>query len=323
MAQPKTMETQMTNKNYTTDVAKEFEAEWFEKREEDLFSLYNQVIKYLISQYEIEEHRAVKGGGATPRYRFNYKRNSTDSELITINVSPTARNIEVRFLPRITNNIFVKKHLNQSNIQLKNRKNAKGISITGLEVTIEQSSDIEFLRDVLASYSVENFLSTPGDYISDSTKITFQPKRNTKRMIEGKEITASQKELELLTRFIEWLKDIGSTNIYPEQPCNERDRIDVAFELKSERIIAELKSLSSYNDSAKRAIRTALGQLLDYQYFDRDSKKCKLWIVLDGNISKKEKEFISRINANHKLSIAIIFETEKLQFHSFPKLNID
>lgn len=313
----------MTNKIYQSDMAKKFEAEWFENREDELFSLYNQSIEYLISQYKGENHRAVKGGGATPKYRFNYKRHATDSELITINVTPAARKIEVRFLPRVTNNILVKEGLEQNNIQLNDKKNATGISITGLEVTIEQPSDINFLRDVLASYSVDNFVSTPDDYFPDSQKVPFQPKRNKKRIIAGTEITASQNELELSSRFVKWINSIGANNVTLEQRCNERDRIDVAFELNKESTIAELKSLSSYNKSAKRAIRAALGQLLDYQYFDRNTQKSKLWIVLDGKISQKEMDFISRINANHELSIVIIFETEEHQFHSFPKLNID
>lgn len=312
----------MTDKKYQSDMAEEFESEWFEKREE-LFSLYNKVVKYLISQYETEDHRAVKGGGATPSYRFNYKRNSINSKLVRVSVRPTVRYIEVRFSPRVTNDISIKKHFTKSNIQLKSRPNADGVLITGLEVKIEKHNDISFLIDVLSSYSVENFRSTPDSYIHGTTEEPPQPKRDKKRIIAGKEITASQNELELSTRFVTWINSIGANHITLEQRCNERDRIDVAFELNKESTIAELKSISSYNKSAKRAIRAALGQLLDYQYFDRDTKKSKLWIVLDGKISQKEMDFISKLNTNHKLSILIIFETDKNKFQSFPKIKID
>lgn len=312
----------MTKKIYVSDMAKFFEAEWFEGNN-DLYFLYNKAVKYLISQYNGEDHRAVKGGGGIPKYRFNKKNNSLTHQLTTINVIPFASKIVVRFLPKNADSITIKKSLKRRNIEFKHRANANGDSIKGLEVKIEQASDIQYLRDVLTHYTVENFNSSPDKHSNIPQNEPIQPKRNQKRVIAGKEITASQNELELSARFVTWINSIGASNIAPEQLCNERDRIDVAFELNNESTIAELKSLSSYNKSAKRAIRAALGQLLDYQYFDRNTKNSKLWIVLDGKISQKEMDFISRINTNHKLSVVLIFETEDHQFHSFPRLNID
>ncbi|PWF64018.1 hypothetical protein CBX96_07440 [Shewanella sp. BC20] len=305
------------NKKYISALAKSFEEKWFNNKSYEIFNLYNQVIEYLITQYEGENHRAIKGNGSTPKYKFNNRNRNIKTEISTINVTPKTKYIEVRFLPKSTNNITLKKNIKNNNTRLRSKKNRSGKDIIGLEVKIFNPSDINLLKEVLINYSVSNFTTTVGDYIPNSSKEVHES-TIYKRTIVGKEITATQNELELSLRFIDWIKSIGASYISPEQYCNEYDRIDVAFKLNNEKIISELKSLSSYNYSTKRAIRAALGQLLDYQYFDKNNKKFKLWIVIDGSISQKEKLFISRINTNHNLSISVIYETSKNKFIKFP-----
>ena len=84
-------------------------------------------------------------------------------------------------------------------------------------------------------------------------------------------------------------------------------------------IYAELKSVSSYSKKPKRAIRAALGQVLDYQFYDTSNQASELWIVLDQcKLTTKDKEFIKSLNSNFKsITLKLLVEKNELSFREY------
>jgi len=144
---------------------------------------------------------------------------------------------------------------------------------------------------------VEEYRASNPTLLVDNLPISSR----SKRVIEGKEIYTSSNEAELTKRFLSWLKSTNNQYefIELEQRANDRDRIDVVLKHGKQEVYAELKSVSSYASKPKRAIRAALGQVLDYQYYDGKPKAQELWIVLDKcSLSSSEKDFITNLNKN-------------------------
>lgn len=140
------------------------------------------------------------------------------------------------------------------------------------------------------------------------------------RKSTGRTITVSQKEKELTYRFINWIK---KKKIYKlkelEQRTGAKDRIDVSLQQGLSLVYAELKSVSSYDGMPKRAIRAALGQLLDYQLYDRREMAHELWIVLDNcELTKEDKEFITSLNSKfNELNLRLLVEKGNSSFKMY------
>lgn len=146
----------------------------------------------------------------------------------------------------------------------------------------------------------------------DLGEISFQHRKTMSLTI-----IASQKEKELTQRFIYWIE---RQNIYIlkglEQRTGANDRIDVSLQHGLSLIYAELKSVSSYSGMPKRAIRAALGQILDYQFYDRKEMAQELWIVLDNSeLTKEDRSFITSLNTKFKdLNLKLLVEDRNSSF---------
>lgn len=138
-----------------------------------------------------------------------------------------------------------------------------------------------------------------------------------KRIMKGGKIYANKNEKKLTQNFVRWIKTKSEYSLESlEQRANARDRIDVVLSKKKETIYAELKSVSSYSGMSKRAIRAALGQILDYQFYDGKPKASQLWIVLDScEITDSEMVFINTLNKKlNNLNLKLIVEDENSSF---------
>lgn len=152
------------------------------------------------------------------------------------------------------------------------------------------------------------------DAIDSAVRI---PEKLSTRVIEGKIIVVSKQELKLTQRFVNWLDKHDYYNLKKlEQKANANDRIDVVLRGGEDTIYAELKSISSYANTAKRAIRAALGQILDYQYYDGKPTADELWIVLDTcSISNEDAKFIKTLNKKLVgLNLKIVVESTNGEF---------
>jgi len=140
------------------------------------------------------------------------------------------------------------------------------------------------------------------------------------RKTTGRTITVSQNEKELTQRFLIWIE---KEKIYElrelEQRTGANDRIDVTLQQGLSLIYAELKSVSSYSNMPKRAIRAALGQILDYQFYDSKETADELWIVLDkGKLTQEDKEFIKSLNLEFKkLNLKLLVEKNNSSFEVY------
>lgn len=123
--------------------------------------------------------------------------------------------------------------------------------------------------------------------------------------------------LKLSNKFIRWLERKGFKSIKSEFVLANHDRIDVRFTLKDKQIFSELKTVSG--SSVKRAIREALGQILDYQYYDNREKANELWIVINDECSDNDVLFIKQLIEGHKLPLRLVWEKGK-GFLSYPEL---
>lgn len=85
--------------------------------------------------------------------------------------------------------------------------------------------------------------------------------------------------------FTRWLKKVGCTNIR-----QERDHIDVEFRDKSKHYCGELKIC--YGIGSTRAIRDALGQLLEYNFYPHRRRFSGWTIVLDEQPTEDVIEYI-------------------------------
>jgi len=136
----------------------------------------------------------------------------------------------------------------------------------------------------------------------------------------GSTITVSQKEKELTHRFLNWIHRQKGIELYGvEQRTGAHDRIDVTIKQGMSLIYAELKSVSSYSKTPKRAIRAALGQILDYQFYDTSSQASELWIVLDQcKLTTIDKNFIKSLNSNFKsITLKLLVEKNELSFREY------
>lgn len=156
-----------------------------------------------------------------------------------------------------------------------------------------------------------------GFFINQEEKVDLGEISFQHRKTMSLTIIASQKEKELTQRFIYWIE---RQNIYIlkglEQRTGANDRIDVSLQHGLSLIYAELKSVSSYSGMPKRAIRAALGQILDYQFYDRKEMAQELWIVLDNSeLTKDDRSFITSLNTKFKdLNLKLLVEDRNSSF---------
>jgi hypothetical protein len=115
----------------------------------------------------------------------------------------------------------------------------------------------------------------------------------------------------LSNRFRDWLN--RSFAIHPEQ---ERNSIDVTFNHNGLAHLAELKIC--YGGNTRAAIREALGQILEYNYYPPRSEAQSWWLVLDHSPSKADLQYIDALKSRHKLPLTLAWPVETV-FDSYPK----
>lgn len=189
---------------------------------------------------------------------------------------------------------------------------------------IERVHSFDFIKKTIFSNKLKTYtyLRVLVDEYCASNPILLEDNlpisSRSKRKIEGKEIYASSNEEELTKRFLSWLKSTNNQYefIELEQRANDGDRIDVVLKHGELEVYAELKSVSSYASKPKRAIRAALGQVLDYQYYDGKPRAHELWIVLDKcELNSSENDFIRTLNNNFKnMNLRLVIENSEGNF---------
>lgn len=122
------------------------------------------------------------------------------------------------------------------------------------------------------------------------------------------------KHNKLSNNFAAWLK---KKRISARQ---EENYIDVLFNIGSINYIAELKVV--YGVGTTKAIREALGQLLEYNYYPGRDKKNEWMIILDQAPTKTDKSYIKKLIKETNIPLRVGWQTLK-GFEFYPKWNND
>lgn len=111
----------------------------------------------------------------------------------------------------------------------------------------------------------------------------------------------------LALRFSAWLKEQGYTDVR-----YERDYVDISFRCGRQSVMAELKVCSSF--SPRRAIREAVGQVLEYNLYWNESCADEWWIVLDQHAAAADLKYIKRLRAEFSFPLFLAYEDEDSGF---------
>lgn len=277
---------------------------WFKKSPEAQ-DHFNPVKDFLVSCY-LGSNYGFINKKAYPEYRFN----SVGSNEIYVVIRASQNHTLVRI--RIDSS-KVKVDFND---YYKTIANKDGERTDVYDFMVSKTSDIKIISDFFRKHEIHNF-TAPKVGVWKNFEINTPDKCKSIRLQSGETVEVSHEHLKLSIKFIKWLGKQGYKKIKNEYILANQDRIDVLFNLNDKTIFAELKTVSG--SSAKRAIREALGQVLDYQYYDQAERASELWIVVNDECSDKDMLFINKLIGKHKLPLRLVWEKSR-GFKSFPEL---
>jgi hypothetical protein len=280
-------------------------ASWFKKNKQAK-SHFDPVIDFLNTHYTGDNFGFINKK-AYPEYRFN----SISKGENYVVVRASKNHTRVRF--KIDHN-EVSSDFKEYTKKLKSKDGSRFIDF--VDFLVFKTEDLKLLSDFITSHSVDNFDKN----CADSRKLDEinEPDGGLLvRLIQGGMVQVSEDHSRLQKKFIEWAKARGTKNIQEEFVLANGDRIDVRLNFRGKNVFSELKTVSG--SSTKRAIREALGQLLDYQYHGETIASDELWIVVDGECNKDDKRFINKLIINHKLPLVLLWEKNN-EFLSFPPI---
>ncbi len=108
----------------------------------------------------------------------------------------------------------------------------------------------------------------------------------------------------LSNSFCRWLG-----NVHKTKATQEKNRVDICFELKEKKILAELKIC--FGVGTTKSIREALGQLLEYNHYPTRKATDTWLIVLDEEPTKDDRFYIHALRGRLSMPITIGWETKK------------
>ncbi len=116
----------------------------------------------------------------------------------------------------------------------------------------------------------------------------------------------------LSNQFSLWLKRNFAVEITRERHC-----IDLTFTCSAKRHLAELKIC--YGSDTRHAIREALGQIFEYNYYPSYEETHFWWLVLDCEPSKTDRKYISALRKKYGIPLTIAWRNGE-EFDAFPDL---
>ena len=108
----------------------------------------------------------------------------------------------------------------------------------------------------------------------------------------------------LCNKFISWLNSTGRAVL-----SWEKDRVDVEFRDGTGLCRAELKTC--YGMTTTLAIREALGQLLEYNYYGWRAPADRWFIVLDSPPSKEDVKYLQTLRGKKRLPLFLCWQSDK------------
>lgn len=107
----------------------------------------------------------------------------------------------------------------------------------------------------------------------------------------------------LSNHFKVWLE-----NAHGARAAQEREQIDATFELGGKRFLAEFKVV--YSGNTRRAIREALGQILEYNHYPPRVSRDRWLLILDTAPCSEDIAFVRRLREMLGLPLTLGWETD-------------
>lgn len=137
--------------------------------------------------------------------------------------------------------------------------------------------------------------SSFGTYLSESSYIRASPE--ILRVIEPK-------HKKLANQFARWLKKEGFENITLED-----NQIDLTFENQDNQFMSELKVVCSL--STTKSIREAMGQILEYNYYDSRIPYDNWLVVIDSKPQENDLQYIRRLENEIHIPLTLGWKLDK------------
>jgi hypothetical protein len=178
-----------------------------------------------------------------------------------------------------------------------------------------QSKNPRFKNPTIFEESISTLLKDAGkkfrarkDYVADPLVEDVYPRATAASL---KVIVPRHKKL--CNDFIGWLDDTGRKVL-----GREKNRVDVEFKDGSNFCRAELKTC--YGITPRFALREALGQLLEYNYYGWRTTADRWFIVLDLPPSEHDLEYVRTLSMKKKLPLVLCWKsgTEFVEAPSSP-----
>jgi len=278
---------------------------WF-KRNPEAKNYFEPIKRFLVGHYSGENHGFINKK-AYPEYRFNSVGNR--EIYVVIQASQNHTRVRIRIDFSIVNPEFKDYYKTVANKDGSKRHDV-------IDFMVYKTSDIKIINTFFRKHRIHNFLS-PKRGAWKKFEMNSDNSYKSIRLQSGQEVEVTNGHLKLSKKFIKWLGRRGFKNIQSEFVLANHDRIDVLFYLKGKPIFSELKTISG--SSAKRAIREALGQILDYQYYGSTDNASELWIVVNDECSDNDVLFVKRLIDQHQLPLRLVWEKNR-GFTSYPAL---
>lgn len=159
----------------------------------------------------------------------------------------------------------------------------------------------------LSRYASPNFLSNPPSINVERRMVKKRSKGTRGALIEDSYVRFSKSQRividgvhrKLSNRFRSWLKSIEAKDIIAEKDC-----VDMECKYYKERYLFEIKHC--YKQSARHAIREALGQLLQYAYYPGSDKVDRLGIVVDISPNAEDLQWFKNLKSK-KIEVELFF----------------
>lgn len=136
----------------------------------------------------------------------------------------------------------------------------------------------------------------------DSMYTRYSPA--ARRLIHRRHVTISNS-------FTFWLGTTFGTEV-----TQEREQIDATFEIGGRKYLAEFKI--AYQDNTKRAIREALGQILEYNHYPPRISHDHWLLILDVTPSKEDIVFISRLRNTFGVPLTLGWQADSAFYFEQP-----
>jgi hypothetical protein len=177
---------------------------------------------------------------------------------------------------------------------------------TGLSLPTKGESAVRVLYNMAIDYGFQLYWEGPTLPVSKAAKVSDSGEPDSSALAEEAYFRESSKRRQIITRrhnklsneFVKWLNKSGFSNVVQEQ-----NNVDVVFEKAGRHYRAEIKI--GYGVGSTKAIREALGQLLEYNYYPGRRPADHWVIILDEQAATDDVSYLHELKEKLNLPLCL------------------